>query len=67
QLRAEYGNHVYVGARVCHVKDSEIAGTITNVDDNLSRVTTCNVVWDDDDSGHDIQWTNKLMTAATAA
>lgn len=61
-----------VGDTVCHIKDNDMKGIVTEIDTNndCGGVTTCLVVWGAnsfDDAmltprdNHDIQWTNKLI------
>jgi hypothetical protein len=58
----EYGD-LKIGSRVYHEKeDPSIQGTVVSIDTNLPDITTCRVLWDDDDTHTpDVQWTNKLV------
>lgn len=61
-----------VGDPVCHVKDDQLKGIITEMDSDhgFGGVTTCRVVWGAPSleiamaipkEDQDIQWTNKLV------
>lgn len=65
-----------VGDTVCHLKDGETLGVVTELDadHDLGGVTTCRVVWGANSvedamatprADQDIQWTNKLVRAGT--
>lgn len=67
---AYYGFNV--GDTVCHIKDYEMTGIVTEIDSeyDLGDVTTCRVVWGAENvtdamqtprEDQDIQWTNKLV------
>lgn len=61
-----------VGDTVCHIKDTELCGVVTELDadHDLGGVTTCRVAWGTRSLAEaqatpreeqDIQWTNKLV------
>jgi len=58
----EYGG-IKVGSHVYHIKDDiSHQGTVVSIDTNLPDITTCRVLWDDDNTHTpDVQWTNKLV------
>lgn len=58
----EYGG-IKVGSHVYHIKDDiSHQGTVVSIDTNLPDITTCRVLWADDNTHTpDVQWTNKLV------
>lgn len=58
-MQNNYG--IQKGDRVCHTREQSWIGTVIHIDTNLEDVTTCNIIWDDQPAGVDIQWTNKLL------
>lgn len=70
--KENYGFNVW--DRVCHIRDPELKGICTEIDEDcdLGDVTTCRVAWGASSieeaqatprEDTDIQWTNKLALA----